>query len=311
MQIHAIDSHTEGEPTRVIMNGIPSLGGGSVAEQARVFSRDHDRIRRAVVLEPRGSDVLVAAMLVPPADPSADFGVIYMNNAGLLGMCVHGTIGVVRTLREVGTIPNGAAVTFETNVGLVRARELSDGTISVDNVPSHRSARSIPVELEDRTVHADIAWSGNWFALVKDHGEKVAPANINALTTLGELIRRRLNDVAADPETGSEVDHVELYGEPSPGADSRSFVLCPGGAYDRSPCGTGTSAKIACLAADGDLPPGETWVQESVIGSRFHATYRMTEQGIIPEIRGRAWITADLQLRFEDDDPFRDGIHHD
>ena len=311
MQIHAIDSHTEGEPTRVIMDGIPSLGGGSVAEQATVFSRDHDHIRRAVILEPRGSDVLVAAMLVPPADPSADFGVIYMNNAGLLGMCVHGTIGVVRTLREIGTIPHGAAVTFETNVGLVQARELDDGTISVDNVPSHRSARSIPVELDDRTVHADIAWSGNWFALVKDHGEKVVPGNIDAMTKLGDKIRCRLNDLAANPETGSEVDHVELYGEPSPGADSRSFVLCPGGAYDRSPCGTGTSAKIACLAADGDLSPGETWIQESVIGSRFHASYRMSEQGIIPEIRGRAWITADLQLRFEDDDPFRDGIHHD
>ncbi|MCH2160679.1 MAG: proline racemase family protein [Phycisphaerales bacterium] len=311
MQMRAIDSHTEGEPTRVIIDGTPDLGSGTVSEQADCLARNHDHVRRGIVLEPRGSEVLVAAMLVPPADPSADFGVIFMNNAGILGMCVHGTIGVVRTLREMGRIEAGAPVTLETNVGLVHAQEEDDGTIAVENVASRRVARDVPVELEDRTVHADIAWGGNWFALVKDHGEDVSSSNIDALTELAWRIRRRMNALGLGGDDGGEVDHVELYGEPAPGADSRSFVLCPGGAYDRSPCGTGTSAKVACLAADETLAPGDTWVQESVIGSRFHASYRVEDGEVIPRIRGRAWITAALDLRFDPDDPFRSGIAPD
>ena len=310
MRMQAIDSHTEGEPTRVITDGAPDLGPGSVTEQAQRLARDHDHLRRGVVLEPRGSDVLVAAMLVPARDPSADFGVIFMNNAGILGMCVHGTIGLVRTLRDTGRIPADASVTLETNVGLVHAREDADGTIAVENVPSRRVAADVPVELEDRTVHADIAWGGNWFALVRDHGEEVTGGNIDALTELAWRIRRNMNANGLGGDDGGEVDHVELYGEPSPGAHSRSFVLCPGGAYDRSPCGTGTSAKVACLAAEGTLAPGETWVQESVIGSRFLASYRLEGGEVIPDIRGRAWITANLELRFEPDDPFRNGIDH-
>ena len=302
MRIRAIDSHTEGEPTRVIVEGAPDLGGGTVAQQATTFAREHDHLRRAVVLEPRGSEVLVAAMILPPDDPTADLGVLFMNNAGVLGMCVHGTIGVVRTLRELKRMPANGSVTLETNVGLVRATEHEDGTISVENVASHRSESSVAVELEDRTVHADVAWGGNWFALVDDHGLDVTPGNIEQLTDLASSIRRAIN------RTHPDIDHIELYGPGSPGADSRAFVLCPGGEYDRSPCGTGTSAKIACLAADGALEPGRTWIQESVIGSRFSATYRVDEDAILPTIRGRAWITAELELRFDDSDPFRHGI---
>ena len=308
MRMRAIDSHTEGEPTRVITDGMPDLGTGSVAEQANRLAREHDQVRRSVVLEPRGSDVLVAALLVPPADPAADFGVIFVNNAGILGMCVHGTIGLIRTLREMGRMETNTPVTLETNVGLVHARELADGTIAVKNVASRRVATDVPVKLDDRTVHADIAWGGNWFALIRDHGEVVADHNIDALTELAGRIRRTMNASGLGGDDGGEVDHVELYGDPSPGADSRSFVLCPGGAYDRSPCGTGTSAKVACLAADGSLAPGDTWVQESVIGSRFLASYRLEDGEVIPEIRGRAWITAELELRFDADDPFRHGI---
>ena len=302
MRIRAIDSHTEGEPTRVLLEGVPELGSGSVAEQADVFARKHDHIRRAVVLEPRGSEELVAALLVPQADPAADVGVIFMNNSGVLGMCVHGTIGVVRTLRELGRLDKGASITLETNVGLVTACEHDDNSISVENVASWRSEANVPTNIGDRTVHADIAWGGNWFALVSDHGEDIIPGNIDQLTEVASRIRKKLN------QTHPDIDHIELYGPPSQGADSRSFVLCPGGEYDRSPCGTGTSAKIACLAADGTLAPGVPWIQESVIGSRFTATYRVHGDAILPTIRGRAWVTAELDLRFEDSDPFRDGI---
>ena len=282
-----------------------------MAEQAEYLARNHDLLRRGLVLEPRGSDVLVAALLVPPADPRADVGVIFVNNAGILGMCVHGTIGLIRTLREMGRIDTNTSVTLETNVGLVHAREETDRTIAVENVASRRVAADVPVPLEDRIVHADIAWGGNWFALVRDHGEMVAADNIGNLTELAWRIRRVMNANGLGGDDGGEVDHVELYGEPSPGAHSRSFVLCPGGAYDRSPCGTGTSAKVACLAADGTLAPGDTWIQESVIGSRFLASYRLDEGVVIPEIRGRAWITADLELRFDPDDPFQYGISPD
>ena len=302
MEIRAIDSHTEGEPTRVLIEGVPDLGSGSVAEQANVFAREHDHIRRAVVLEPRGSEELVAALLVPPADPSADIGVIFINNSGILGMCVHGTIGVVRTLRELGQIDTGATVTLETNVGLVTANEHDDGSISVENVASWRSEANVTTDIGDRSVHSDIAWGGNWFALVSDHGEEIPPGNIDPLTEVAWRIRRTLN------QTHPDIDHIELYGPASDGADSRSFVLCPGGEYDRSPCGTGTSAKIACLAADGILAPGATWIQESVIGSRFMGTYRLDGDAILPTIRGRAWITASLDLRLDDSDPFRHGI---
>ena len=305
MRIRALDSHTEGEPTRVLIEGVPDLGGGTVAEQADTFARDHDHLRRAVVQEPRGSDVLVAALLLPSVHTDADIGVLFVNNAGVLGMCVHGTIGVVRTLRELDRMPACGSITLETNVGLVRAAEHEDGSISVENVASHRSESHVPVELEGRTVHADIAWGGNWFALVDDHGLEITPANIEQLRNLAWSIRKAIN------RTHPDIDHIELYGEASQGADSRSFVLCPGGEYDRSPCGTGTSAKIACLAADGALAQGQPWIQESVIGSRFTATYRMHDHAILPTIQGRAWITAELDLRFDDTDPFRHGIAHE
>ena len=302
MQIRAIDSHTEGEPTRVLIEGVPELGPGSVASKADVLAGDHDYLRRAVVLEPRGSEVLVAAVLVPPSDPSADVGVIFINNSGVLGMCVHGTIGVVRTLRELGRLEKCGTLTLETNVGLVKATEHDDKSISVENVPSWRSESGVVADIGDRTIHAEIAWGGNWFALVNDHGEDITPQNIELLRTVAKRIRKELN------RTHPDIDHIELYGPAPEGADSRSFVLCPGGEYDRSPCGTGTSAKIACLAADGTLAPGAPWIQESVIGSRFVASYRLDGDAILPTIRGRAWITAELDLRFDPTDPFRHGI---
>ena len=318
MRIRVIDSHTEGEPTRVVVEGGPLPLGDSVKARAASLARDHDALRRSLVLEPRGSDVLVGAFLVPSSHPEADLGVIFVNNAGILGMCVHGTIGVVRTLQHLGRAAStpGTTVRLETPVGLVTATVVGDGSIAVENVAARRDLSAVRVELEDRVVHADIAWGGNWFALVSDHGETLDLDRVGPLTELARRIRRTLNagidrGTASDGSPlGGEVDHIELFGPGRSGGDSRNFVLCPGGAYDRSPCGTGTSAKIACLAADGDLEPGVSWIQESIIGSRFIASYRTGERPgeIIPTVAGRAWITSESDLLYEEEDPWRHGI---
>ena len=314
MRIRVIDSHTEGEPTRVVIEGGPDLGSGSVAEQAKTLARDHDDVRGGLVLEPRGSDVVVGAFLVPPSAPNADTGVIFVNNAGVLGMCVHGTIGVVRTLQHLGRASRepGATIALETPVGVVTATVGETGEIAIENVPSRRTLAGVRVELDDRVVHADIAWGGNWFALVNDHGESLDLDRVDRLTELSWRIRRALNERGLDRgDDGADgpVDHVELFGPAAAGGDSRNFVLCPGGAYDRSPCGTGTSAKLACLAADGTLAPGERWTQESIIGSRFTGWYRQGSAPgeIVPTVAGRAWITAESTLVFEDGDPARGG----
>ena len=313
MRIPIIDSHTEGEPTRVVIDGL-ELGSGPMKDRIARLHADFDDVRRGILLEPRGSDVHVAAFLGDPLDDGADASVIFANNVGILGMCVHGTIGVVRTLQHLGRVSDdcGTQVRLDTPVGRVTAAIRADGGISVENVSSRRTTRSVRVDLHDRTVHADIAWGGNWFALVEDHGEPIEPANRETLLAISKEIRRLMNANGLDG-TGTDagpIDHVELFGPGAESSDSRNFVLCPGGAYDRSPCGTGTSAKIACLAADGGLEAGETWVQESIIGSTFEASWRPAtdSDAVIPTITGRAWITGEGVLRMDPDDPYRFGI---
>ncbi len=300
--IRVIDSHTGGEPTRVVVSGGPDLGGGSVAERARVFASQHDRFRSCVIDEPRGSDILVGALLVPPVDPAAACGVIFFNNVGVLGMCGHGTIGLATTLRHLGRIGPGVH-RVETPVGDIAMTLHSDGRASVRNVPSYRLAKDVAVEVPGiGRVNGDIAWGGNWFFSVSEHGEELHVRNAKRLTDVTSRIRSSLQR--------PEIDHIELFGPPGDAAnDSRNFVLCPGLAYDRSPCGTGTSAKLACLAADGELQPGEIWRQESILGSVFEASYEFGEAGaIIPTITGRAYLTADAQLIVEDDDQFGHGV---
>lgn len=313
MRIPIIDSHTEGEPTRVVVGG-PDLGAGSMIQRVARLESDLRDLRSGILLEPRGSDAHVAAFLGSPLDDEAEASVIFVNNVGVLGMCVHGTIGVVRTLQHLDRVPNdpGTRVRLDTPVGRVTAEIGTDGGVSVENVPSRRTGRNIPVELPDRTIHADIAWGGNWFALVEDHGESIELDNLETLTRRSNEIRRVMNSNGLDgrgPNAGP-IDHVELFGAGAAGSDSRNFVLCPGGAYDRSPCGTGTSAKIACLAADGVLEAGEPWIQESIIGSRFTASWRPGDDAeeVIPTISGRAWITGEGTLRLDPDDPYRFGI---
>ena len=306
-RIQIIDSHTGGEPTRVVVSGGPDLGSGTVADQLKVFREQHDRFRSAVVNEPRGSDVLVGAMLVEPADKSCVTGVIFFNNVGPLQMCGHGTIGLVVTLAHLGRIRPGEH-RIETSVGVVTATLHEDGSVSVANVPSFRKVKGATVDIPGAgKIRGDVAWGGNWFFLVEEHGEELTLKNVERLTDLSWRIRQAVN-----AQGFPEIDHVELFGPPQlKGGHSRNFVLCPGKAYDRSPCGTGTSAKLACLAADGKLPEGHAWVQESIIGSTFTGRFKWLdrEKGeVIPVITGTAFVNAEATLLLDDEDPFCWGI---
>ena len=320
-QVSVIDSHTEGEPTRVVVGHGLTLKGDSVAEKARDFRARHDSYRRAVVCEPRGHDAIVGALLVEPLDPEAVAGVIFFNNVGMLHMCVHGTIGVIKTLEHLGKIERGSH-SLETPVGPVTAHLGDNGLVSVENVPSFRQATGVRVDVEGLgPVTGDIAWGGNWFFLTDDHGLDLASTDIEVLRERALRIRwgleaAAIHGVHLDQESGEEtyhvIDHVELFDKPTrPDCDSRNFVLCPGGEYDRSPCGTGTSAKLACLHADEKLGSGEPWSQESIIGSKFVGRYHMSKDEtdtIIPTITGGAWITGQNTLSFDPDDPFATGI---
>ena len=305
-RIHIIDSHTGGEPTRVVIDGLPDLGGGPVAERAQRFAAEFDHYRRAIVCEPRGNDVIVGALLVAPEDTAHSAGVIFFNNVGLLGMCGHGTIGLVATLAHLGRIGEGQHV-IETVVGNVTATLHGDRSVSVANVPSYRKAKGVAIDVPGLgKVTGDVAWAGNWFFLVADHGQALALSRTDALTEVAWRIR-----VAVNAQGFPEVDHVELFGSAVCGGDSRNFVLCPGKAYDRSPCGTGTSAKLACLAADGKLKAGAEWTQESILGSKFtgHFTWLDEAKGIVqPTIRGTAHVCAEATLLLDERDPFCWGI---
>jgi len=311
-KISVIDSHTGGEPTRLIVSGGPDLGFGSLSQRLQRFRDTHDRIRSAVVCEPRGSDVVVGALLCTPDDPSCSAGVIFFNNVGFLGMCGHGTIGLVASLAYLGRIETGFH-RIETPVGIVNTELHADGSVTVHNVPAYRSRHRVAVEVEGYgLVEGDVAWGGNWFFLVEHHGQRLAIDNVAQLTTFSSRIKRALEAAGITGDDGAPIDHIELFGAPAdPSNDSRSFVLCPGNAYDRSPCGTGTSAKLACLAADGKLRPGETWRQESIIGSVFEASYRPDDKApdrILPSIRGRAFVNAEAALLLDERDPFIWGI---
>ena len=305
--IRVIDSHTGGEPTRLVLEGGPELGTGPLAQRLHRFREHFDGYRSAIVNEPRGSDPLVGALLVSPHRADCDLGVIFFNNVGFLGMCGHGTIGLVASLRFAGRLAPGS-VRIDTPVGVVQARLHEDGEVSVENVASQRIARGVRVQVPDGpAVTGDVAWGGNWFYLVTRHEQRLDLDNLESLT---DFTRRLRGAVSAAGY--SQVDHVELFGPATaPLARSRNFVLCPGNAYDRSPCGTGLSAKLACLAADGSLEEDEPWVQESIIGSTFEGRYRWSDRAkgeIVPTIRGRAYVTGEGSLHLDPQDPFCWGI---
>jgi len=306
-RVSVIDSHTGGEPTRVVIGGGPDLGRGSIAERLNVFRGQHDGFRSAVVNEPRGSDVVVGAALLEPSDPSCAAGVIFFNNVGYLGMCGHGTIGLIATLYHMGRIRPGQH-RIETPVGVVTATLHENGEVSVANVPSWRAKGSLTIDVPGvGPVRGDVAWGGNWFFLAERNGHDLSLANAEQLTEFSWRIRQAVNN-----QGYPEVDHVELFGPPTvPGAHSRNFVQCPGKAFDRSPCGTGTSAKLACLAADKKLEEDEPWVQESILGSTFTGRFRWLDRAagkIAPIITGTAFVNAESTLLLDERDPFCWGI---
>lgn len=308
-RVQVVDTHTGGEPTRLVIGGGPDLGAGTLVERRDLFQAHHDRFRSAVVNEPRGSDVFVGGLLVDPTDPGCAAGVIFFNNVGYLNMCGHGTIGVLVTLAHLGRIGLGRH-TIETPVGVVTAELLDRHRVRIENVPAYRHRAAIRVDVPPYgVVVGDVAWGGNWFFLVSGHGLAIEPDNVDALRLFALRLRAALERDGITGADGAEIDHIELFcASPSTGIDGRNFVLCPGGAYDRSPCGTGTSAKIACLAEDGTLAEGDVWRQESVVGSVFEATYRRTPAGIVPSVVGSAHVMAEAHLIIDDSDPFAYGI---
>jgi len=307
--IHVIDSHTGGEPTRIIISGGPTISAGSMGARLEAFKLHHDCLRRALVNEPRGSNITVGAWLSDPISEGSAAGVIFFNNVGYLGMCVHGTIGLMATLVYLKKIKPGHH-RIDTPVGTVSATLSTTGEISVANVPSRRIAKGVAIRVSGYgNVQGDVAWGGNWFFLVNEHPYELILDNVEELTQFAWAIRLALAKSGIRGSDGKEIDHIELFGpSKTPGVNSKNFVLCPGKAYDRSPCGTGTSAKLACLYADGLLRPGEVWRQESIVGSVFEGHVEVHAGEVIPIIKGSAFITADSDVLFDQEDSFRFGI---
>ena len=310
-RITVIDSHTAGEPTRLVIDGIPDLGKGTIADRTRIFRDRHDGFRSAIVNEPRGSDVIVGALLLPPTDPAHTAGVIFFNNVGTIGMCGHGTIGLMVSLAHLGRILPGNH-RIETPVGVITAALLSSSRVRVRNVPSYRYREHVTVEVPGLgPVTGDIAWGGNWFFLIDNHNLDLTRSRIAGLCDYASRVRHALEANGITGTDGGHIDHIELASPPhNPANSARNFVLCPGLAYDRSPCGTGTSAKLACLHADGMLQPGEVWRQEGILGTVFEGSIELDEgrDAVIPSITGSAYVTAEATLLLHDEDPFRVGI---
>jgi len=308
-RIKVIDSHTGGEPTRVVISGGPELGNGSMAARLERFKSKYDMFRSAVVNEPRGSDAVVGALLCEPLDPSCAAGVIFFNNVGYLSMCGHGTIGVVATLAYLDRIRPGSH-RIETPAGIVEAWLGESGQVAIKNVPSYRAAKNVAVDVPGYgPVVGDVAWGGNWFFLIDDHHLELSIENLEELTEYAWRVRQALAQKGVTGSDGQEIDHIELFG-PSKldGVDSKNFVLCPGKSYDRSPCGTGTSAKLACLYADGKFREGQIWRQESIIGSVFEGTISVVDGKVYPIIKGSAFVNAEANLILDERDPFCMGI---
>jgi 4-hydroxyproline epimerase len=308
-RIRVIDSHTGGEPTRLIVTGGPDLGTGSLADRLDCFRTKHDGFRSAVVNEPRGSDVMVGGLLSDPLDPTCAAAVIFFNNVGYLGMCGHGTIGLVATLAYMKRIAPGEHK-IETPVGTVTAVLHEAGEVTVNNVASYRSATNVAINVPGHgEVRGDVAWGGNWFFLVRHHTLELTLQNVEELTAFTWAIRQALREKGITGARGKEIDHVELFAPSQlPGVDSKNFVLCPGKAYDRSPCGTGTSAKLACLYADGKIREGQVWKQESIVGSVFEGSVQVRDGKVYPSIKGTAFVNAEAELVLDPSDPFCMGI---
>lgn len=306
-RIPVIDSHTGGEPTRVIVGGVAEPAGDTMTEKRAAFAGELDWLRSATVCEPRGHEALVGALLCEPCEADCVTGIIFFNNVGVLNGCLHGTMGVAVTLLHQGKI--GAGIhRFDTPTGVVSVDISSTGTVAVENIRCFRIHQNIELDVpEFGRVTGDIAWGGNWFFLTDaPRNLAVIPENVEALTRFSWTIRQLLNSSGH-----TEVDHIEVFGPPADSgtADSRNFVLCPGKVYDRSPCGTGTSAKLACLFDDGILSEGQIWRQAGILNSIFEGTFSAApDGGVLPTVTGTAIITAEAELLIDPSEPFAFGI---
>ena len=334
-----LDTHTGGEITRILFADDIGLTGGSAAEQLQQLRDEFDWVRRSLTREPRGSEYAVGAVVRPPSEtrrgetrpgetrpgetrrsetrrsetrPGDSGSIVFFNNVGYLGMCGHGLIGVVEALRFKGMITAGG-YEFDTPAGQVSTRLGDDDQVSFRGVPSYCFRRDVAVRCDGgEMVTGDIAYGGNWFFLVAD--DSVQSGDLRQLTETTTRIRRALDEQQVRGADGALIDHVELYTSLTTTADEpqvrgcRNFVLCPGGHYDRSPCGTGTSAKLACLAQRGQLSPDTEWIQESVTGSRFTASYRQDGENVRVQICGRAHVIAETVQVFDPTDRLRFGI---
>jgi 4-hydroxyproline epimerase len=308
-KLRVIDSHTGGEPTRLIVSGGPDLGDGPLSERLLRFRNEYDHFRSAVVNEPRGSDVMVGGLLCVPVDRTCAAGVVFFNNVGYLGMCGHGTIGLIATLAYMGRVGPGEH-RLETPVGTVSAVLHDNAEVTVHNVPSYRIAAKVPVEVPGfGRVYGDIAYGGNWFFLIEGHDVELTLNNIEPLKSFTWAVRQALRAARISGADGQEIDHIEVSG-PSKiaGVHSKNFVLCPGKAYDRSACGTGTSAKLACLYADGKLHEGQVWKQEGIVGSILEGSIKVRDGHVYPSIKGSAFVNAEADLVLDVRDPFCMGI---
>jgi proline racemase len=322
----AVDSHTEGMPTRVIVGGVGPLPGSTMLERKLHFEEHHDDLRRLLMREPRGHSAMSGAILQPPTHPDADWGVLFIEVSGCLPMCGHGTMGVATVLVETGMIPATepeTVVMLDTPAGLVQVRvAIHDGhatAVTLRNVPAFLERRDAIVELPEGPVAYDLAFGGNFYAIVDaaSVGLEVDPARAHELIVQGARIMEAIEAQdppvhPVDPEIGG-VRHVLFTAPGREGSDARGAVSIHPGWLDRSPCGTGTSARMAQLHARGELGLGRDFVHESVIGTRF--TGRLVEQSevagrtaVVPEITGRAWITGMGQYLLDPTDPFPAGF---
>lgn len=306
-KIAFVDSHTEGEPTRVVLGEALGLEPGSVRSYREQLGGRYPGLRAATLDEPRGYPALVGALLLPAQRAGRRAAVLFMNNVGELPMCVHASIGVARTLVHLGRMPPAPwtePFVLETAAGEVSLRLEDEGYVAVANVPAYRLHAGVELETRWGRVRGDVAWGGNWFLIVEQPPVPVEAAHIDELGALSEQLRAALVDAGLRGAEGAEIDHIQLCG-PSEQADARNFVLCPGGEHDRSACGTGTSARLACLHAEGRLRVGQRWRQESITGTYFIGEIQAASAGrVSPVIRGRAWISGEGRLLFATDDPF-------
>ncbi len=310
--VRVIDSHTAGEPTRVVVDGVPEPAGATMTEKREAFRRDLDWLRSAVVCEPRGHEAMVGALLCKPTRGDCVAGVIFFNNVGVLNGCLHGTMGVAVTLLHMGLVGPGRHQ-LETPVGVVSISIAEGGAVTVRNIRSYRARKQVAVEVPGHgRVTGDVAWGGNWFFLTDaPAGIAVDFSSLEALTDFAWAVRQALPANGITGDEGGEIDHVEVFGPPGDPAqaDSRNFVLCPGKAYDRSPCGTGTSAKLACLHADGRLAPGQPWRQAGILDTVFTGSVEPhPDGGVIPTVTGTAFITMEAVLLIDPAAPFAFGI---